>query len=77
MPRKKPHWEYDEDAIAKAMLEVTEKRLSQKKSAQKWGVPRTTLSDRLGGQEATKDQIQPNQHLSRNQETYLVSWILR
>jgi helix-turn-helix, Psq domain len=77
MPQKKPHWEYDEDTMAKAILDVTENDLSQNKSAQKWGVPRRTLSDRLGGQEASKDQIQPKQLLSKNQETHLVSWILR
>ena len=55
MPGKKPHWEYDKDNIVNAMLDVTEKRLSQNKSAQKWGVPRTTLSNRLRGQEVTKD----------------------
>jgi hypothetical protein len=77
MPRKKPHWTYDEAAINGALEDVQEKRLSQNKAAQKWGVPQTTLSDRLGDRGAARDQYQPGQLLSKNQESNLVSWILR
>lgn len=77
MPRKKPHWTYDEAAINGALEDVQEKRLSQNKASQKWGVPQTTLSDRLGDRGAARDQYQPGQFLSKNQESNLVSWILR
>ena len=77
MPQKKPRWAYIEDAVAEAILDVTDNGLSVRQSAQKWGVPRTTVSSRLKGQIALADQTQPKQHLSRNQEAKLSSWILR
>ena len=40
-------------------------------------MPISTVSDHLNGQNALADQIQPKQHLSRNQEARLSSWILR
>ena len=46
-------------------------------AAQRRGVPRTTLIDRLNGQTAVKEQIQPGQRLSKNQEDKLAFWILR
>ena len=77
MPQKKPRWAYIEDAVAEAILDVTDNGLSVRQSAQKWGVPRTTVSSRLKGQIALTDQTQPKEHLSRNQEAKLSSWILR
>jgi hypothetical protein len=60
-----------------AVEDVQAKQLSQNEAAQKWGVPRTTLSDRIRDQGTARDQSQPTQHLSKNQESNLVSWILR
>jgi hypothetical protein len=77
MPSKKPHWVYTEDAVANAILDIRNNHFSIRQAAQKWGVPRSTISSRLGGQIAVADQIQPNQLLTRNQEAKLVSWILR
>ena len=77
MHQKRPRWAYTEDAVAEAILDVTDNGLSVRQAAQKWGVPKSTLSDRLKGQTAITDQMQPNQHLSKNQEAKLSSWILR
>ena len=77
MHQKRPRWAYTEDAVAEAILDVTDNGLSVRQAAQKWGVPKSTLSDRLKGQIAITDQMQPNQYLSRNQEAKLSSWILR
>ena len=77
MPPKKPHWVYTEDSVTKALSDITDNGLSQHQAAQKWGVPRTTISSRLRGQTAMADQIQPKQHLIRNQKIKLISWILR
>ena len=77
MPPKKPHWVYTEDVVASAILDITDNGLSVRQAAEKWGVPRSTVSDRLRGQTALADQIQPEQHLIRNQEAKLTSWILR
>ena len=42
-----------------------------------FGIPQQTISDRLKGQTALEDQIQPYQRLSRSQEDKLAIWILR
>jgi Tc5 transposase DNA-binding domain/helix-turn-helix, Psq domain len=77
MPSKKPRWDYTKDSITNAILDITNNHLTLRQAAQKWGLPRSTLSSRLRGQTALDDQIQPHQLLTRNQEAKLVSWILR
>jgi helix-turn-helix, Psq domain len=77
MPLKKPHWVYIEDSITNAILDITNHHLSLRQAAQQWGVPRSTLSNRLGGQTAVANQVQLYQLLTKNQEAKLVSWILR
>jgi Psq-like protein/Tc5 transposase-like DNA-binding protein len=77
MPSKKPRWDYTEDSLTNAILDITNLHISVRQAAQKWGVPRSTVSSRLKGQTALADQDQPNQLLSRNQEAKLAAWILR
>jgi hypothetical protein len=60
-----------------AIFNITENGLSQHRAAQKYGIPQQTISTRFHGQTALDDQVQPNRHLSRNQEAKLASWILR
>ena len=77
MPPKRPHWDYSEDSITNAILDIQSSRISQYQAAQKQGVPRSTICGRLGGKAALNDQIQPNQLLTKNQEAKLASWVLR
>jgi Tc5 transposase DNA-binding domain/helix-turn-helix, Psq domain len=77
MAPKKPRRTYTEDTLTRAILDITNNGLSQYYAAQKYGVPQSTISTRLGGQTALADQIQPRQNLSKNQEAQLVKWILR
>ncbi|KAF4335137.1 Fot2 transposase [Fusarium beomiforme] len=77
MASKRPRSVYTEDNMADAILDITENGLSQQHAAQKHGIPQQTISDRFHDQTALDDQVQPNRHLSRNQEANLVSWILR
>jgi Tc5 transposase-like DNA-binding protein/Psq-like protein len=77
MPSKQPHWDYSKDSIANAILDITNNHVPVRQAAQKWGVPRSTISGRLGDKIALGDQIQPNQLLTRNQEAKLASWVLR
>ena len=49
MPRKKPHWDYIEDSVAEAILDITENGMLVCKAGEKWGIPKATLSDRLYG----------------------------
>ena len=77
MTSKRPRWVYSEDSIANAMLEVTDNNIFLTQAAGKHGVPKQTLSDRFKGRRALADQIQPKARLSKDQEAYLVLWILR
>jgi hypothetical protein len=77
MTSKRPRWVYSEDSMANAMLEVTDNNIFLTQAAGKHGVPKQTLSDRIKGQRASADQIQPQARLSKDQEAYLVLWILR
>ncbi|XP_044718790.1 helix-turn-helix, psq domain-containing protein [Hirsutella rhossiliensis] len=63
--------------MANAIIDVTKNGLSQYRAAQKYDIPQQSISDRLKGQVALADQIQPRQLLSKSQEARLVSWILR
>ena len=49
MPPKRPRVEYTEEALAEALYDVTDEGLSVRMAAQKWAVPRVTISDRLHG----------------------------
>ncbi|RKK38719.1 hypothetical protein BFJ69_g18586, partial [Fusarium oxysporum] len=77
MPKLRLKWEYTEDDMAEAILDITDHGFSPPQAAQRRGVPRTTLIDRLNGGGAAEDQIQPRRRLSKNQEDRLAFWILR
>ncbi|KAK6063722.1 transposase [Seiridium cupressi] len=76
MPAKRKAPSYSKDDLLNAYLEV-DKGASQKKAAQKWGVPRTVLSDRLHGRLSKADTIHPKQRLLPAEEDQIVIWILR
>ena len=63
--------------MAEAILDITDNGFSPSQAAQRRGVPRRTLIDRLNGQGAVKEQIHPRRRLSKNQEDRLAFWILR
>ncbi|KAJ3453537.1 hypothetical protein MRS44_017784 [Fusarium solani] len=63
--------------MAEAILDVTDDGVSPPQAAQRRGVPRSTLVDRLNGRGAVKEQIHPHRRLSKNQEDRLAAWILR
>jgi hypothetical protein len=71
---------YTEDALKKAIFDATDAhpKLSISQSAEKWGIPKNTLSLRIKGTTASRDEvIQPKQRLSTAEEDHLVKWILR
>ncbi|KAH7464053.1 hypothetical protein FOMA001_g17962 [Fusarium oxysporum f. sp. matthiolae] len=72
-----PLLSYTEEDVIQAMLDVTDNGLSQNQAAQKNGVPQTTLPDRLRGLPSRSEITQPDQLLSKSQESRLVTWILR
>lgn len=64
-----------ESAILSALKDI-ENGISQRKAAQRWGIPRTTLQSRLNGRQARSDAYESYQRLSKEQECHLVGWIL-
>ncbi|RKK98000.1 hypothetical protein BFJ70_g17586 [Fusarium oxysporum] len=69
--------DYTEDDVAEAILDITDRGLSQTGAAQKRGVPRSTLSGRLSGQASRNERIQAHQRISKSQEETLLRWVLR
>ncbi|GKU12548.1 unnamed protein product [Fusarium langsethiae] len=63
--------------MADAILDVTDNGFSPPQAAQRHGVPRSTLVDRLNGRRAVNEQIHPRRRLSKSQEDRLAFWILR
>ena len=74
---KMPQISYTENNVIDAILDVTDNGLSHNQTAQKNGMPPTTLSDRLRGVPSRSEVTQPAQLLSKPQESRLVTWILR
>ncbi|KAG6989090.1 hypothetical protein FocnCong_v021212 [Fusarium oxysporum f. sp. conglutinans] len=68
---------YTKDDVAEAILDITDRGLSQTGAAQKRGVPRSTLSGRLSGQASRNERIQAHQRISKSQEETLLRWVLR
>ncbi|RKK95538.1 hypothetical protein BFJ70_g17683, partial [Fusarium oxysporum] len=68
---------YTEDDVAEAILDITDRGLSQNEAAQKRGVPQSTLSGRLSGQASRNERIQAHQRISKSQEETLIRWVLR
>ncbi|KAH7460547.1 hypothetical protein FOMA001_g19487 [Fusarium oxysporum f. sp. matthiolae] len=68
---------YTEDDVAEAILDITDRGLSQTGAAHKRGVPRSTLSGRLFGQASRNERIQAHQRISKSQEETLLRWVLR
>jgi hypothetical protein len=73
MAPKQPRHVYSEEDMVDAILDITDNGLSQHHAYQKYGIPQRSISNRFNGQTALADQIQPKQHLTRNQEAKLVS----
>ncbi|KAF6513173.1 hypothetical protein HZS61_007431 [Fusarium oxysporum f. sp. conglutinans] len=68
---------YTEDDVAQAILDITDRGLSQNEASQKRGVPHSTLSGRLSGQASRNERIQAHQRISKSQEETLILWVLR
>ena len=56
-PETIPIHSYTENDVAKAILEVTDNSMLQRKAAKKWGIPQKTLSNLIYSQIAAADQI--------------------
>jgi hypothetical protein len=66
---------YTEDDVQRALKEVAEGK-SVRKAHLDWGVPRSTLQDRIYGRVPQKEAQEPYQRLSPVQEQRLANWVL-
>jgi 4-hydroxybenzoate polyprenyltransferase len=67
--------EYSEYNLQQAIREV-ESGVSQRKACARWGIPRTTLRDRMSGRKTRAMEAETRQRLSTIQEARLTKWIL-
>ena len=49
MPKRKVKKNYTEDDLLQAIADIRVNKITQREAAQKYGVPKTTLIDRLSG----------------------------
>ena len=66
---------YTEDDLQRALSEVANGK-SMRKASLHWGVPRSTLQDRISGHVSQKEAQAPYQRLSPVQEQRLTDWVL-
>jgi 4-hydroxybenzoate polyprenyltransferase len=66
---------YTEEDVQSALKDVT-KGKSVRKAWLDWGVPRSTLQNRIYGHVSQKEAQAPNQRLSQVQEQRLTDWVL-
>ncbi len=57
-------------------LDAIANSLSIYKAAKEWGIPRTTIRNRINGQQSRNEAFASLQRLSPTQETLLTSWVL-
>lgn len=69
--------DYTEDDVAEAILDITDRGLSQTEAARKRGVPRSTICRRLSGQASRNERIHAQQRISKGQEKTVLRWVLR
>ncbi|KAL9566115.1 hypothetical protein ACKAV7_009733 [Fusarium commune] len=68
---------YTEDDVAEAILDITDRGLSENEASQKRGVPQATLSGRPSGQASRNEHIRAHQRISKTQEETLIRCVLR
>jgi len=66
---------YTEDDVQRALKEVVEGK-SIRKAGLDWGVPRSTLQERIYGRVILREAKEPFQRLSPVQEQRLTDWVL-
>jgi len=66
---------YTEDDLQRALADVALGR-SVRKAGLDWGVPRSTLQERISGRVSRQEANEPSQRLSPVQEQRLTDWVL-
>ncbi len=67
---------YLEKDILDAISKYEQGNQSLRRISREFGIPRSTLRDRISGRETRQEASQPRQILSRVQEDHLTQWVL-
>ncbi|KAJ8964810.1 hypothetical protein NQ314_004617 [Rhamnusium bicolor] len=74
---KHPIHQYSEEALRDALLQIRNNNFSVRKASRIYGVPKTTIHDRLSGRIAEKpSKMGPSPVLSTAEENALVEWCI-
>ncbi|KAJ8039126.1 Tigger transposable element-derived protein 2 [Holothuria leucospilota] len=73
MPRHK-YRQYNQDTVKKAVEAVVRKELSLNKASKLYGIPRTTIQDKVKGLVPVEARSGPKTNLTMEEEDKLVSW---
>ncbi|KAJ8968105.1 hypothetical protein NQ314_002460 [Rhamnusium bicolor] len=74
---KRPIHQYSEEALRDALLQIRNNNFSVRKASRIYGVPKTTIHDRLSGRIAEKPRkMGPSPVLSTAEENVLVGWCI-
>ena len=68
-------WANHRDKISLALSEIQEGRLSVRRAAEAYGIPKSTLSDRLTGRVNSSSHSGPSRYLSDEEEAELVHFL--
>ena len=66
---------YTEEDVQRALADVANGK-SVRKAGLDWGVPRSTLQERINGRVSRQEANEPSQRLSPVQEQRLIDWVL-
>ena len=66
---------YTEDDVQRALKEIAEGK-SMRRASLDWGVPRSTIQERIYGRVTITEAKEPFQRLSSVQEQRLTDWVL-
>lgn len=73
MPRHK-YRQYNQDTVKKAVEAVVRKELSLNKASKLYGIPRTTIQDKVKGLVPVEARSGPKTNLTMAEEDNVVSW---
>jgi len=74
-PKKKPKFRYDDNQMVDAIAAVTNGDMSKKAAAKQFGVPRSTLQDKIAGRTPINRKMGKDPFLSAVQESEIVEWV--
>ena len=75
LSKKRPKFQYSEEAMRNAITAVEEGRMSKRAASITYNVPRTTLLDKLTGRTPKERRMGPLPFLTQQEDNDLVQWV--